>query len=620
MVAVCLLLVCTNLATAQTGALCLFSDPDGTNCAISDMSPGLLTIHVVHTNAADVKGAWFSAPLPSCMNGAIYLSDAPNWPVTIGDTQNGVWVQYGSCLSSPIHVSTINIFAQGLTTVDCPYAVLPHPAVGMVQVSDCDDYELAAAGGVTFVNSDLSCVCDASLPDPVLYVSPLAIDFGPTVTNRQFFIGNTGGGTVIWDISESVSWLEVAPTNGAGNATIDVAVDRSGLTPRSYSGQIDVTSNGGNETVMITMGVATPIPVLLVAPAALEFGVGDDREYLAIRNDGTGELTWGVSSDQPWMTVGPATGSGDYNVVVSVDRTGFSDGNYFGNLQVTSNGGDVTVPVEMIVAMQPALSVAPTLLTFSENVTLREFSIANSGFGALSWSLSADETWIDIATPLSGTGDALITVTVDPANVPAGGAQFGHITVSSNGGNQVVDVWFSPPGPAQGGDIGVFADAGGIGCNIVDTAPGVLEVHVVHVYTDGATASLFAAPAPSCMTGVSWLSDEKVFPVTVGDSQTGVAVGYGACHDWPIHVLSIRYVTSGLSETCCMYPVIPAANASSGRIEVVDCANELMFGHGLVSSVNAVGGCICGSVKVEESTWGRVKALYAPEHLKAIRE
>jgi hypothetical protein len=68
-----------------------------------------------------------------------------------------------------------------------------------------------------------------------------------------------------------------------------------------------------------------------------------------------------------------------------------------------------------------------------------------------------------------------------------------------------------------------------------------------------------------------------------------------------------------------MYPVVPDPNASSGRIEVVDCVGALLYGNGLVTSVNGNATCMCGSVRVEQSTWGRVKALYAPEHLKAIR-
>jgi len=141
----------------------------------------------------------------------------------------------------------------------------------------------------------------------------------------------------------------------------------------------------------------------------------------------------------------------------------------------------------------------------------------------------------------------------------------------------------------------------------------------VHMNTTGALASQFAAPAPPCMTGVTWLADYPQYLVAIGNSQQGIAIAYGVCSASPIQVLTIQYFASGLSQTCCMYPVIPSMGAPSGQIEVVDCSETLLWGSGLTSSVNADETCMCGAVKVEESTWGRVKAIYAPEHIKAIR-
>ncbi len=617
LISIITILLCANLASAQTGTLCLFSDPQGIDCTINDPAPGLIQIYVVHMGAENVQAVQFSAPVPACMN-AIFLGDISPWPLVIGTSQNGVLVEYTSCLSSPVHVLTMNIFGHGLSQADCPFAVLPDPAVGVVEVTDCNDVKLPAAGGITFVNSSLPCAC-GTLADPVLYVNPLALDFGTTDLERQFLIANTGGGSLVWDVSETIPWLEVTPTTGAGGATIDVTVDRSGLIPGYYSGLIHITSNGGNETVTAEMSVPAPNPVLGVTPAVLKFAAVDSVRWLTIFNAGTGDLDWSVASDRAWLSVDPAAGTNHTDVAVYVDRTGLSDGTHYGNLLVTSNGGDGTVPVEVTVATEPVLSVMPTLLTFSPVVTTRGFSISNTGFGTLSWALSTDRSWIEIVPPLSGTEDALVTINVDPADVPSGGAQTGHVTVISNGGTQTVEIQFMPMGPVQGGLVGVFADASGVNCNIVDVTPGLLEVYVVHMNTSGAMASQFAAPKPSCMTGVSWLSDVMVFPVTIGNSQTGASVAYGVCLASPIHVLTIQFFSSGLSETCCMYQVVAAPGATSGEIEVVDCTTNLLFGSGLVSGVNPDASCVCGAVRVEKSTWGKVKALYAPEYLKAIR-
>jgi hypothetical protein len=90
---------------------------------------------------------------------------------------------------------------------------------------------------------------------PVLSVSPASLDFGATQTQKTFNISNAGGGTLTWSISEDKTWLSVSPTSGTGDTTVTVNVDRSGLSPGDYTAGINVSSNGGNETVHVTMEV-----------------------------------------------------------------------------------------------------------------------------------------------------------------------------------------------------------------------------------------------------------------------------------------------------------------------------------------------------------------------------
>ena len=162
---------------------------------------------------------------------------------------------------------------------------------------------------------------------------------------------------------------------------------------------------------------------------------------------------------------------------------------------------------------------------------------------------------------------------------------------------------------AQGGWIALFSDANGLDCDLHDNTPGLCTYYVLHIGTPGATASQFAAPRPSCHMG-AYLSDTAVFPVTIGNSQTGVAIGYGACFASPIHILSISFFCQGLTPECCFYDVVPDPNVPSGQIEVVDCNENLSYGLGGTSPVNPNEWCCCMCTPVEDSTWGRVKSLY----------
>ena len=143
----------------------------------------------------------------------------------------------------------------------------------------------------------------------------------------------------------------------------------------------------------------------------------------------------------------------------------------------------------------------------------------------------------------------------------------------------------------QAGTIGIFSDMTGTNPYISDTQPGLLAVYVVHVATAGATACEYAAPKPACFPA-TYLSDTNPFDVTIGNSQSGVSVGYGTCRAGAIHVQTISYFASGTTPSCCHYPVVPDPLAVSGLIDIVDCDFNLIHGEAGAGVINA-DGCDC---------------------------
>ena len=98
-------------------------------------------------------------------------------------------------------------------------------------------------------------------PAPALSVTPDTLDFSSDNNDLSITIRNSGGGTLIWSVGESVDWLGVSPTNGQAtteNDVVTVTIDRTDLSPGTYSGNISVTSNGGNTTVAAVMEVVAP--------------------------------------------------------------------------------------------------------------------------------------------------------------------------------------------------------------------------------------------------------------------------------------------------------------------------------------------------------------------------
>ncbi|MEJ2720017.1 MAG: BACON domain-containing carbohydrate-binding protein [bacterium] len=421
-----------HAAVAQNGAICLFADPAGTDCSLTDDGPGMLTVYVVHMLTPGALASQFSAPMPLCMTGATWLSDTPVFPVTIGDSQTGVSVGYGTCQAAPIHILTINYQVSGATETDCAYWVQTDPTLEHIETVDCDLNMVYANPGRIYLNSDFGCTCEETT-DPYLGHSPSELDFQDTINGLSINIRNLGAGTLDWTIAADQPWMSVNPTAGTNSGTVTAWVNRNIVPCGEHAGNVYVNSNGGDATIPVSMQA---VGVLNVYPWSLNLGGDSNIGLLAIHNLGTGIMSWSVSSADPWMSLNPMSGEGDDEVLVTVDRTGLADGDYTGHILVTSDGGSKTVPVMMSVGRK--LAVSPTHLEFGNTSTHMAFAIQNTGSGDLVWDIEVDQPWISVM-PASGTNNATVDVTVTRDGLPNGHYE-GLISITSNGGDEEVTV------------------------------------------------------------------------------------------------------------------------------------------------------------------------------------
>ena len=161
---------------------------------------------------------------------------------------------------------------------------------------------------------------------------------------------------------------------------------------------------------------------------------------------------------------------------------------------------------------------------------------------------------------------------------------------------------------AQSDTIGFYNDNAGMSCNLTDFSP-LKNVYVVHFSPGGATAAEFSVPKPACWTNATFLNVTAAWEY-VGNPQTGMAIGYGACRTGAIHFVTVVYFLQGSSPACCLYP-LRGSVSSGGEVMVVDCNSNMVPAVGLVATINGNETCPCGyPVPVEETTWGQVKALY----------
>lgn len=186
---------------------------------------------------------------------------------------------------------------------------------------------------------------------PQLSVEQSVINFGSDAVNRVVTLINSGEGTVTWDVAKAASWLTLEKGSGelmeGESENILVTVDRIGLSPDNYNDVLRFTSNGGNINIPVEMTIANR-PVLSISTDQLTFSRGTDALSFNISNVGNGGLEWQLSDNQDWISVNPSSGSNNATVNVSVSRDGLEFGNYGGQIEITSDGGESSVTVEML--------------------------------------------------------------------------------------------------------------------------------------------------------------------------------------------------------------------------------------------------------------------------------
>ena len=216
-----------------------------------------------------------------------------------------------------------------------------------------------------------------------------------------------------------------------------------GVTPRytDCSNNFQVASGGTaylNSNLGCDCPLQDPVPILDVTPVDLVFEPDEGSKTLAIRNVGPGVLDWNVSATVHWIQFVPSSGIGDADVQVLVDRTSLRS-DAITTIGVSSNGGSATIPILVKIGdMPPAISVSPNALTFDPSEVEHTLSVRNLGGGDLNWGIETHVPWL-AASPVTGTNDVDVAVTVDRTGLPDGEYN-DDLVVLSDAGLRVVPV------------------------------------------------------------------------------------------------------------------------------------------------------------------------------------
>jgi hypothetical protein len=154
-----------TIGQPPAGFIGVYSDVGGGDFTLDDCCPGLMNTYIVHSHTM-ATGCRFWAPKPACMD-AIYLTESSPYPSS-GNSQTGIIVSYGQCLSAPIHVLTISWLALGTTPNCCCYFIFPDPTADPpgIYVSDCSDPSQLLLGNsyIAIINQNAECG-EHTIPD-----------------------------------------------------------------------------------------------------------------------------------------------------------------------------------------------------------------------------------------------------------------------------------------------------------------------------------------------------------------------------------------------------------------------------------------------------------------------
>ncbi len=142
--------------------------------------------------------------------------------------------------------------------------------------------------------------------------APIITSLDPTSksidnTAQSYTIAVTSNGA--WNASSDQAWATVSPSSGSGNDTVTVTVSAHLSTSAPRIANLTV----GDQSHVLTQAEA-PIEIGL-SPPTQTIDYRAQSYSLVVTSNGA----WNAESDQPWVTVSPASGTGNRTLTVEVE-------------------------------------------------------------------------------------------------------------------------------------------------------------------------------------------------------------------------------------------------------------------------------------------------------------
>lgn len=261
---------------------------------------------------------------------------------------------------------------------------------------------------------------------------------------------------VAWTASTSETWIEIQPQSGvAGTSALVVsALPNSSLTDRTGFVYIHIGTSQVLSLPVYQQGI-----FLQLTPQKLEFKADGSSESLHVASN-TG---WKVLEHPEWITLSETEGHGDVDLTLTAaDNWGTEERT--ASLRLGKEGTELLATVTLTQQGRTFDNLIASL-EFGTNAEAQSVTVSTDG----QWTAQTSDGWLSVS-PLSGTGETLITITA--TDNPSDGQRQAIVTVTV--GNVVRTITITQAGRFFTVDPTTFAEL-----------PSKGGTHAVHIATNG---------------------------------------------------------------------------------------------------------------------------------------
>src|SRR5579862_608817 len=301
----------------------------------------------------------------------------------------------------------------------------------MVQVGGMDVRAVVATGASPTVAPLQQAT---ATPPSVLFNWQVGAAAPPPASISLNFAGMLQGSQLQVAVTGPTSPFSVSANQVTLPATINIAVNPTGIAPGTYTSTVTLTPEGPN-------AVVTTIPLTLTVNASAFVNVssasltlaapGNTQAVLSITSSGNPLAFLATASNGSgpnWLSASPANGITPAQLTVTANPAGLAAGVYNGQIVIRGSNNTVTVPVQLTVGTLFALSQASVTFSVQAGSAPSTHGVTVSNPAALvgfSASTSSGGNWLSVS---SGQGGAIITA--NPAGLAAG-TYSGTVTATS---------------------------------------------------------------------------------------------------------------------------------------------------------------------------------------------